>query len=300
MNIRKLKRNMRLWRPQLIYLLSDKETEVRELLKEQVAQKYLLKKYVEPYYEKHKAEIIDGEQKIYKTCWIYWRQGLEKAPDIVKICVSSIKKAFQKIGWDINILDIDAVKRLCDFPEYIWLKYEQGIIPEAQFSDLVRLQLLVNYGGCWVDSTVLIKESDDLESLFKEQLFVFRNLGANKEYINISNWMIYSQKNNNIVKDVRDILFEYWRKENVLLEYYLFHIVFKLVSDRYGSVWEKLPTYNNTAPHILQGEMFSKYSQSKMDAIDKQTFIHKLYWKVPKKVAKGTFYEAIMSNQIRR
>lgn len=40
-------------------------------------------------------------------------------------------------------------------PDYIVKKWEKGRIPADLFSDLLRLELLIRYGGTWIDSTVL-------------------------------------------------------------------------------------------------------------------------------------------------
>lgn len=86
--------------------------------------------------------------------WVLWWQGIDKAPDIVKICIQSIRK---NIG-NRNLVILDE----SNFRDYTNLnpKYENllnaGAISKTQFSDLLRLNLLYNRGGVWLDSTYLL------------------------------------------------------------------------------------------------------------------------------------------------
>ena len=84
--------------------------------------------------------------------WFCWLQGLEQAPPLVKLCYEALR---QKLP-DREIVVIDA-KNVFDYitlPEEIVEKWKRGIIGPAHFSDLIRLELLVRYGGYWIDATV--------------------------------------------------------------------------------------------------------------------------------------------------
>ena len=86
--------------------------------------------------------------------WFCWLQGLEQAPPLVKLCYEALG---QKLP-DREIVVIDA-KNVFDYitlPEEIVEKWKRGIIGPAHFSDLIRLELLVRYGGYWIDATVYL------------------------------------------------------------------------------------------------------------------------------------------------
>jgi glycosyltransferase len=96
--------------------------------------------------EKYNRESHESTSKIENgTVWVLWWQGIDKAPDIVKICIQSIRK---NIG-NRNLVILDE----SNFRDYTNLnpKYENllnaGAISKTQFSDLLRLNLLYNRGG---------------------------------------------------------------------------------------------------------------------------------------------------------
>jgi hypothetical protein len=76
---------------------------------------------------------------------------MENAPELVNVCLESLRAS---IGGDIIVLDAQNYTDYVTLPEYVTRKYKKGIIPPALFSDMLRLELLIKYGGTWIDSTV--------------------------------------------------------------------------------------------------------------------------------------------------
>ena len=95
-------------------------------------------------------DIHKGEDII----WICWLQGKENAPDIIKCCLNSVKENSR--DFLVKIINESNLDSYVTLPDYIIRKWKQGIIPNALFSDLIRLELLIKYGGLWLDSTVLM------------------------------------------------------------------------------------------------------------------------------------------------
>ena len=89
-----------------------------------------------------------------KIVWWCWLQGLDNAPDIVKACLRSLQRHLPK-DYEIRIIDEHNWKEWVTLPQYIVEKRSAGRIPAALFSDLLRLELLIKYGGTWIDATVL-------------------------------------------------------------------------------------------------------------------------------------------------
>ena len=102
--------------------------------------------------------------------WILWYQGLAEAPFIVRKCIDSWVK--ENPGWDVVILDKD------NLGEYMVLDLPDEKLTNLSLttqSDMVRLQLLSEYGGVWVNSTTLcMKPLDDwIEDCLDSGFFVF-------------------------------------------------------------------------------------------------------------------------------
>lgn len=292
---KEIKRKLKFVRAEFVFLFfANRDTDVKELLKLQIASNYLLKKYIKPYFEKQKIELIPVlKEKTEQTAWIYWEQGISKAPKIVKVCINSAKKAFQDAGWSVIVLDAACVRNYVDIPDYIWIKYKKGIISEAHFSDLIRLSLLTKWGGCWCDATVLFT-GELPKYVYAHDFFVFRGDLRNNKYSNISNWLIYSKRSHPLLLAVQDILWEFWKREDIPIQYFMFHLIFKLVTDYYSEYWESLPIYSNVLPHLLQVRLLQDYSESFMSEICQITTIHKLFWKTSHAIPKDSYYSRIL------
>lgn len=112
-------------------------------------------KKVEPFLERKYAPVVSSrlEHKGSKVVWFCWLQGIEQAPPVVKACYNSLERHLT--DREIKVIDNKNWREYVELPEYIVKKWEKGRIPAALFSDLLRLELLIKYGGTWVDSTVL-------------------------------------------------------------------------------------------------------------------------------------------------
>lgn len=87
-----------------------------------------------------------------KIVWWAWLQGEDKAPELCKRCLASIRR--EMTDYQINVVTEDNMWDLITVPDYIRRKYEKGIISKTHFSDILRTCLLIEHGGVWIDSTV--------------------------------------------------------------------------------------------------------------------------------------------------
>ena len=86
-----------------------------------------------------------------KTIWSCWFQGREAAPHLVKRCFSSWER--ENPGWHFRCLDAVSIERYVNLKGIVDLQSQS--LTAASFSDFVRILLLHEFGGIWVDATVL-------------------------------------------------------------------------------------------------------------------------------------------------
>ena len=251
--------------------------------------RYVLKKDYE-LKEKEKCNII----------WTCWFQGLENAPLLVKKCLESMKKHIK--GMKIIVITEENYDQYVTIPDYIIRKWKKGIISYAHFSDLIRLELLNRYGGLWLDSTIYITDDISFEDL-DFSLFVFQNVQLNtsdKISVIASNWLIYSCKNNPVLLASRDLLFEYWKKNNKTINYNIFHLFFTMAAKKYKDIWDEMPIFNNINPHMLQFELLNKFEIERWNQLKKMSSIHKLNHRIDEKDSESdrfTYYKYIINDE---
>ncbi len=103
--------------------------------------------------------------------WVCWWQGLEHAPEMVKMCVQSIQKHLPENG-ELILITLKNIEEYVILPDWIWAAFHDGKISMALLSDILRAELLYLYGGLWIDSTYYITRS--LAPVFEYDFFTIK------------------------------------------------------------------------------------------------------------------------------
>jgi len=257
--------------------------------------KSLRKKYYDRCTAKRVWETLEKKQNP-DTVWVCWLQGMDKAPELVKRCYESMQKSFSDKR--IVLLDESNIFEYISMPEDIIKKWKDGIIGPAHFTDLVRLELLIKYGGYWIDATVLCTDSTLLRQIENEPLFMFSfyYFGFNPEIMELNNWLIYSCANNNILCLLREFMYTYWRENNRAVHYFILHIFQTMALEFYEEEYKNMPIVSQVDAHVLATYIFDDYNQKKYDILCQQTGIHKLSTRFDAEEMKktGTFYDVVI------
>lgn len=99
-----------------------------------------------------KAEECDASGD--KYIWICWFQGMENAPELVKRCYASVKRNMP--DKEIIVITKENMDQYVNFPDHILKKWKRGLITDTKMSDFLRMELLIRYGGLWMDSTIFL------------------------------------------------------------------------------------------------------------------------------------------------
>lgn len=229
-----------------------------------------------------------------RRIWFCWLQGLKEAPELVKVCYESLCKNIT--DREVVVLTNENLSLYVHLPEYIERKHEKDIIPDAAFTDMLRLELLCKYGGTWIDATVLCTGDNGINELLDADLFVFQQIhkGSTK-FMGMSSWMMSSAANNSFLMVVRDLLYEYWREKDCVVDYFLIHFFFCMMAERHPEVVEKMPRKGNHIPHYLQRRLTDPYDDQWMEKLKKHTCFHKLTYRIGENAKKkGTFYDVVI------
>lgn len=261
-----------------------------------------------------------------KVIWWCWLQGYDAAPPIVKACYNSLMREFkgsrvQEVrglndGYEIKEIDAENWKEYVELPDYIEKKWEKKQIPPELFSDLLRLELLIKYGGTWIDSTVLctgVKEFNGLSSssgstnspsvqefkrYLEADLFLFQYTKQGSFPVSISNWFISACSNNEVLMVLRDMLYAYWKDYDCVLDYYIFHMFFAMISKEYPEQIAAMPYGQSQNSQVLLHHWGEKFDQKKWDKLANKVCFHKLAFRTKNEIKnnKHNYYNWILDN----
>ena len=253
-----------------------------------------------------------------RPIWFCWLQGLAAAPPLVKACYNSLK---QLTGYSLVVIDNMNWREYVELPRYIVEKWEKGRIPAAMFSDLLRVELLIKYGGTWIDSTVLctgvnanhndnenLKDSEratdsqlstlnsKLKQYMNAPLFVFQYTREGSVPVSISNWFITTCRNNEVLRVLREMLYAYWRDYDCVLDYYIFHLFFAMISKEYPEQMAAMPYAQSQRSLVLLYHWGEKFEQRKWNRLTSEVCFHKLAFRVSDSVKnyKDNYYNHIL------
>ena len=234
-----------------------------------------------------------------KVIWFCWLQGLENAPEIVHACYNSIKRNIP--DREIKIIDNGNWKEHVELPNYIVKKWEKKRIPPALFTDLLRLELLIKYGGTWIDSTVLCtglyENPNNIEKFLDADLFLFQYTKQGSIPVSISNWFITACPNNEVLMVLRDMLYAYWKDYDCTLDYYIFHLFFSMLSKEYPDEILAMPYGQSMNSLVLLHHWSEKLDQKKWDKLTSSVCFHKLAFRVKDEVKRehNNYYNYILN-----
>lgn len=251
---------------------------------------------------KYEVEPLPHEHPM--VVWWCWLQGEESAPDIVKACLNSLRKNLPQ-EYEIRVIDETNWNQWISLPGYIVEKRQKGYIPSALFSDLLRLELLIKYGGTWIDSTVLctgIKGSNEVPNGYKlldSDLFFFQyTTSGSQRFGGISNWFISAHSNHKVLMTMRDMLMAYWCDYDCTLDYYIFHLFFGGMVKAYPEEINAMPYAYSVDALQLMKHWHEEYDQQKWNEWTSKICFHKLSSR-PRNIANiDNYYMRVLNNRI--
>lgn len=228
------------------------------------------------------------------SCWL---QGEENAPELVKACFKSIKKCMPERK--LIIITANNYNDYVDLPEYIVKKWHKGIITNTHFSDILRTALIVKNGGLWLDATVFCTGSIDKYIDMDTSLFVYKNEHRGDESSSLSSWLIYAKPNHPILLNTLKLLEEYWKYNNKLLDYFVYHKLFTIVTEKFNEEWENIPFYSNIEPHVLWFHHFyDNFNLKAFERVKQLSNFHKLSYKFDQNsLGKHNFYDYLINQE---
>lgn len=172
----------------------------------------------------NKADYVDFTGKI--PVFVMWWQGEEQMPKLIQLCVASQKKSFSSAKFDYYIIDKDNLSNYLTLPQYILDKVNDGTISITHLSDIIRVGLLKEYGGFYLDATFFISREFDLDIL-EYDLFSIKKINSKymiRRHVAQGKWMgnfWYSKPNNVLFSFMWEAFLYYHKNNDILIDFYL-------------------------------------------------------------------------------
>lgn len=229
-----------------------------------------------------KQEIGEGANQKKPVIWVFWWQGEENAPDIVKACIKSIRKNAN--GHEVLVLSQHNYQNYVSLPEIVKKKHDENIIGHAFYSDMIRLALLSEYGGMWIDATVFISQPIP-EEIFSLDFFTLKTYDPNNFWFSKSRWTGYFMSGKAgfpFFSFSKELLFQYWKKNDHAIDYLLADYIYGLAYENIPVVREAIDSIpnNNIKRGALMAAINEEYDPVFFRTLEiGETFASKLSWR---------------------
>ncbi len=228
-------------------------------------------------------------QKDYKI-YFCWLQGEENLPPLIQCCYNSLKQNAGK--YKIVFIDENNFSDYVTLPEYIIKKFKDGKISSAHFSDVIRINLLEQSGGLWLDSTVLVTEPlENYKHFWKLPYYTQKFFQEKSNFCpfistpSYGRWAGFIQGtailHNPLFAFEKEFYNEYWREFDEIIDYVLMDYMMDMAYENIPAVkkfFDSVPINNDKAWNLL-GMLELPYAQCPYDKILKGNFLNKLNWK---------------------
>lgn len=232
--------------------------------------------------------------------WFCWLQGEVAMPDAVKICYKAIQR--NSNGHSVNLITNQNYFDYCSIPDYIVKLHKNNKILPAHFADILRTCLLYEHGGVWVDATLLITKPLPKEC-FSSNFYSCKlvNQGLYVSEFKWSNFFLCSPAHSPLFAFVRICFFEYLKKQNRFVDYFMMDYFMKLGMNTSSIICNDVErlAYNNPQVHSLSKLLNTKCSEKEfMNFFKQETYAFKLlkFVKVKKNAdSSKTFFDYLQS-----
>lgn len=255
------------------------------------------------------------------TIWVCWWDGEEAMPGIVKVCYKTIKQHSGR--HPVILITKDNYKEYVSFPDYILEKVNSKIMTVTHFSNMLRANLLYEYGGIWMDATILTLKDISLEDM---PFFTLKAPAKKNNSISmaryagisdistpyryklftpkVSRWsgfLLAGTKGSVIFEYMRDILYAYWKDHNDQIDYVLYDYTIAL---GYDNIPEMKKMFDNVPcsgmeKFVMEKKLNTEYNDKNFAPFLPIPF-HKLTWKLKfneyTKKQKLTIYGYLLNN----
>ena len=242
------------------YYISAAESYIDSFTEKLVAE-YAKEKYIP------EEKMVTAFDKV--PVWCCWWQGIENMPEIVAMCHRRLADVIPETA-EIRLITESNYRDYVQLPVYILDMLNSGKMSITALSDILRVSLLAEYGGFWIDSTVFVSGE------FPEA-FISNNFYSQKMYDPIKwsheackgrwcGFMMSGSKNNIIFRYIRDAYLIWWKEHDTLIDYVILDYFLLSAYKRIPIIKQMIDQVpdNNTDVFEMYKVLHKKYSDGLM------------------------------------
>ena len=244
--------------------------------------------FMKPIVERYRNHPV-GEKLAHKPgkvpVWCCWWQGVENMPQLVRMCNDRLRHFIPEEA-ELRMLTADNYRDYVELPTWVIEKFEAGKMSITALSDILRVALLAQYGGFWIDSTVFISDHFPME-------FIQRDYYAQRMYDPVKwkheackgrwcGFLMGGKPGNVIFHLLRDAFFAWWKEHDSVIDYVILDYFLLAGYKQIPAIREQVDNLPDNNPDVF--EMYKvlhlPYTPELYAKLTATTNLHKLTYKI--------------------
>lgn len=217
--------------------------------------------------------------------WCCWWQGVENMPRLVKMCNDRLR-SFLPEEAELRMLTAENYQEYVQLPPWVIEKFEQGKMSITALSDILRVALLAEHGGFWIDSTVFISHRFPME-------FIQSDYYAQRMYDPIKwkheackgrwcGFLMGGRADNVIFCLLRDAFFAWWKEHDSVIDYVILDYFLLAGYKNVPAIREQVDNLPDNNPDVFEmyKVLHKAYTPELYEKLTANTNLHKLTYKI--------------------
>ena len=247
-------------------------------------------------YDKYYEINDDVFSSIGNRIWVFWYDGLNNAPPLVRKCVSIMRR--QKCS-DLIVLDKYNLENYFSFDGNIKELFEKKKISIQTFSDILRCQILSRHGGFWFDATLFV--IDPCFVMEHNELSYFSIKHIESGAFTKGMWSTYgngSGKGNPLFSFIYDMFIAYYQRYDRCFDYFLTDYIWLYSYENFQ--WAK-SLIDNVPPTVFRSNQLveilpRKFKEEIWTGILRNNKFQKLNWRISeKKISEESYLDYFLN-----
>lgn len=241
-----------------------------------------LKNTLAPVLERYAGDTGVGTPVTDGPIWVCWWSGEETAPALVKKCIKSIRK--NAGSHPVNLITRENYPQYLNIPDFMLENVEKKTMGFAHLADYIRVKLLAQHGGLWLDATMFCSAPVP-DNCFSESFFTCKGPVRPSGYLSDYRWVTFclgGWKGNVVFRYLSDAFACYWEKNGYAIDYLFFDHIIMLAYENIPAIRELIDQVpdNNVHRDDLQAAMNAALPAGEFDnVLHPDTVLYKLSWR---------------------
>ncbi len=193
---------------------------------------------------------VDDEKRIFSLWW----QGSDNMPKVVTDCRKSLAR--NSGNCKLIALDRHNISQYIDIPDYIYKKLEKSEISITQISDLIRVMLLAEYGGVWIDACIYVLSPIDFNYSLESPRIRQNNSNC------MGKWIIgvlSAPRGHKLMRFMSESLMRYWQRHKIAVDYLMMDSFMMIAYEEFSDIRAEIDRFKISSPDIHEARyLFDK------------------------------------------